>query len=144
VILVDVGVFTADVVIGNVYVVVLAGTVIEDDTTLTGVLDNVTVVAVGIEAFKVTVPVTPVVPPTTDAGTVTDANSGSTVNGCVKERPLQVACIVQGLLAVTDVVLTLKVAVVCPAVNVTDAGTVAAVPLETDRYTVTEALAGTA
>ena len=81
--------------------------------------------------LKVTVPVDEF-PPTTDVGfTVTPVSvAGLIVSVAVLLVPARVAVIVAVVALETDVVLTVKVAVVAPAATVTVAGTVALVVLD--------------
>jgi len=118
--------------------VTLAGTL----ATVTLLLDSATIApAVGAAAVNVTVPVAPV-PPTTLAGvTVTEdklgaAGTGVTVSTAEREAPAKVPEIVTAAVAVTGVVVIVKLALVAPAGTVTLAGTPATVALLLPRVTV--------
>ena len=110
---------TLTVVIANVADVAPEGTVTETGT-FAETLELVSVTTTppaGAAADNVTVPVTPA-PPTTDAGLTvtdvseTDAAAGFTVSAAVFEMAPLVAVIVTAVTAVTDVVVTVNVAVV--------------------------------
>src|SRR5207247_4067575 len=111
--------------------VTLAGTL----ATVVLLLDSVTMAPpTGAAVVSVTVPVLPA-PPTTLVGlTVTEdklagGGGGLTVSTAERETALKVPVIDSTVEAVTDVVVTVKVALVAPAATATLAGTVAAAGL---------------
>ena len=117
--------------------VTLAGTL----ATVVVLLDSVTIAPpVGAAEVNVAVPVL-AAPPTTLVGlTVTEdklagGGGGLTVSTAERETALKVPVIDSAVEAVTDVVVTVKVALVAPAATVTLAGTVAAAVLALLRPT---------
>jgi len=126
---------TADVPIGNVWLVDPAGTVTLAGTVATPlVLESVTdAPPAGAAAVRVTVPVTPFPPTTLDGFTLTDdndagagADAGVTVIVVVFVAPPNPAVIVASVFAETAEVEIVNVRLVEPAATVTLAGTVAA------------------
>ncbi len=97
---------------------------------------------VGAGPLNVAVPVEDCAPPVTVAGfsvteeSVGDAWAGKTVSEVVLVAPAYEAVIVTVVLAVTELVFTVKVALLAPPATDTLAGTVAAVAL-LERFTVT-------
>ena len=134
---------TAVVVIEKLALSAPAVTVTRAGTLATVVvlLDSVTIAPpVGATVVNVTVPVL-AAPPTTLVGlTVTEdklagGGGGLTVSTAERETALKVPVIDSAVEAVTDVVVTVKVALVAPAATVTLAGTVAAAVLALLRPT---------
>ena len=124
---------TAAVAIGNVAVVVPAGTLTDAGTTATDVrpLDSATTIpAAGAGPFRVTVP-TDGFPPFTLVGSrMSDVNMGAaTVKVARRVVPRYVADILGDAFVATGLVVAVKVAVLAPANTVTDAGTWAAAVL---------------
>jgi hypothetical protein len=124
---------TAVVVTVNVAVVAPTATVTLTGTVADALLDAsvTTKPPAGAAADNVTVPVLET-PPATDVGfNVIDVSVGAViVRLAVWELPDSVAVIVADAFAATAVVVTVNVAVVCPAATVTLAGTVAAALLD--------------
>ena len=121
---------TLIVVIVKLALVCPAATVTDAGTTAAELLlVSVTTLAAVAGALRVTVPVVEV-PPTTVAGlteTVLKASAGGcTVNVVLRLTELYAAPIVAVALALTLTVVMVKLALVCPAATVTDAGTTAA------------------
>jgi hypothetical protein len=136
---------TPVVVTANVAVVCPAGTVTDAGTvaaaTLLLVVTTVPVAPAG--PLRVTVPVEPLPPNTDDGLKVSEARvAGVTVRFAFKEVPANVAVIVTGVEALTPEVLTVNVAVVCPAGTVIELGTVAAVTLLASKMAVPPVAAG--
>jgi len=93
--------------------------------------------------LKVTVPIEDV-PPMTDVGLTDTLTKVAevTVNGVVRVVPLSVALMAAVLVAFTGIVVTLKVAVVHPAITVIEVGTVAQLMFEDSVTTVPPVGAG--
>jgi hypothetical protein len=116
---------TAEVVTGKVVDLALAGTVTDAGTLAPVVLLRVTTnPPAGAGPSRMTVPVAPVPPVTAVGLTATALTLGMvTINVAVCVAPPLAAVIVTVVLVVTVDVLIVKVAVLCPASTVTDAGT---------------------
>jgi hypothetical protein len=128
VIVATVAVPTTFVVIGNVTMALPAGTITEAGTTTFALLlVSVTVVAAVTTSVRVTVP-TAATPPTTGAGAAVMLPTVRIRTASVPDTvvPFAFADISTLRVAVTDVVVTVKVANVFPLGTITDAGTEAA------------------
>jgi hypothetical protein len=119
------------VVTVKVALVLPAATVIEAGTVAEALLLEIDILAPpeGATPVKVTVPVAELPPVTLEGLTETDDNetvpAGVMASAAVLLTPLYVPVIVAETEDVTDLVVTVNVAVVAPAATVTEAGTVA-------------------